>query len=45
MEKKSGEKKTTNEKTISLYPLKPEDALKKLLQTVPPPKKKKRPNK
>jgi hypothetical protein len=39
MDKKTGEKKTTNEKPLSLYPLKTEDALKKLLQ-IPPPKKK-----
>jgi hypothetical protein len=41
MDKKKGEKKTTNEKPLSLYPLKTEDALKKLLQVSPPPKKKK----
>jgi hypothetical protein len=41
MEKKKGEKKTTIEKTIPLYPLKAQDALKKLLQ-VPPPINKKR---
>jgi hypothetical protein len=40
MDKKTGEKKTTNEKPLSLYPLKPEDALKKFLQ-IPPPKKSK----
>jgi hypothetical protein len=35
MEKKTGkkEKKITNEKPISLYHLKPEEVLKKLLQT------------
>jgi len=38
MEKKKREKKITNEKPISLYPLKTEEALKKLL-TTPPPKK------
>lgn len=39
-EKKKGKRKVTYEKPISLYPLKPEEALRKLLQT--PPEKKKR---
>jgi len=30
MEKKKREKKTTNEKPISLYPLKPDEVLKKI---------------
>ncbi|HTY11808.1 MAG TPA: hypothetical protein VMF88_12140 [Bacteroidota bacterium] len=38
MDKKTGEKKTTNEKPLSLFPLKAEDALKKLLQVSPPKK-------
>jgi hypothetical protein len=33
--KKKTETKTTNEKPISLYPLKPEEVLKKLLQVKP----------
>ena len=40
MEKKTKDKKITNEKPISLYPLSPEEALKKLLGTSPPPKEK-----
>jgi hypothetical protein len=43
MEKKTGKKretkKITNDKPISLYPLKPEEAIKKLLQTQPEKKK------
>jgi hypothetical protein len=44
MEKKTREKKdeqkVTNEKPISLYPLQPEEAIKKLLQITPSKKKK-----
>ncbi len=43
MEKKAKEKKTTNEKPISLYPLTQKEALKKLLQVQPPKQKKKSP--
>ena len=42
MEKKKREKKTTNEKPISLYPLTAEEALKKFLQTPLPQKRKKK---
>lgn len=46
MEKKTREKKITNEKPISLFPLSAEEALKKLLQIPPPVKAEKRePNK
>jgi hypothetical protein len=37
--KKKGKRKKTYEKPISLYPLKPEEVLKKFLQ-IPPEKKK-----
>ena len=40
MEKKEEENKVTNEKPISLHPLTPEEAIKKLLQTQPEKKKK-----
>jgi hypothetical protein len=40
MEKKAGEKKTTNEKPVSLHPLKTEEALRRLLEIKPPKKKK-----
>jgi len=42
MEKKTRNKKTTYEKPISLYPLEPEKALKKLLEVSPPKKGKKK---
>jgi len=40
---KGKEKKQTSEKPISLYPMKPEEALRKLLQIHPPYKKRKKP--
>ena len=39
---KNKKNKTTSEKPISLHPLKPEEALKALLDTKPPKKKKKK---
>lgn len=42
MEKKTGEKKITNEKPLSLYPFKPDEVLKKFLQIPAPTKKPKK---
>ena len=44
MKEKKPEKKTTNEKPISLHPFTAEEILKKFLQTPPPKKKKKKKN-
>ena len=42
---KDKKRKKREDKPISLYPLEPEEVIKKLLKTKPPPKKKKKNNK
>ncbi|MBX2991377.1 MAG: hypothetical protein KF749_09420 [Bacteroidetes bacterium] len=42
MKKEAENKKHTNEKPVSLYPLEPEEAIRRLLQVKPQAKKKKR---